>query len=144
MALSAVCDTGASKLLISNSLATDLWSDDYMKNLQAAPAFQLIDVNSNFLKVQGITNCEFYMGSSSFKHNFIIFESLKNEILIGNNFFLAHKIAIYPSIGLLYESSNLFNVEILPQQTFEVLITDDISLLPHTNRVVSFKVNMTN
>ena len=64
VALSAVCDTGASKSLISNSLAKDLWSDDYMKNLQAAPAFQLIDVNSNFLKVQGITNCEFYMGSS--------------------------------------------------------------------------------
>ena len=82
------------------------------------------------------------MGSSSFKHNFIIFESLKNEILIGNDFFLAHKIAIYPSIGLLYESSNIFKVDILPQQTFEVLITDDISLLPHTHRVVSFKVNM--
>ena len=78
VALSAVCDTGASKSLISNNLATDLWSDDYMKNLQAAPAFQLIDVNSNFLKVQGITNCEFYMGSASFTHNFIIFESLKN------------------------------------------------------------------
>ena len=84
VALSAVCDTGASKSLISNSLAKDLWSDDYMKNLQAAPAFQLIDLNSNFLKVQGITNCEFYMGSLSFKHNFIIFESLKKEILIGN------------------------------------------------------------
>ena len=72
-----------------------------MKNLQAAPAFQLIDVNSNFLKVQGSTDCEFFMGSLKFQHNFIIFESLKNEILIGNNFFLAQKIAIYPSIGLL-------------------------------------------
>ena len=91
VALSAVCDTGASKSLISNSLAKDLWSDDYMTNLQAAPAFQLINVNSNFLKVQGSTDCEFFMGALSFKHNFIIFESLKNEILIGNDFFLAHK-----------------------------------------------------
>ena len=140
--ISSICDTGSSKSLISSGLAKALWEPDILDTLKAPPNYQLVDVNSNFLTVLGITEFDFYLGQFKFHHNFIVFQSEKNEILLGIDFLTINKIAIYPSTGLIFEDTDVFKVDILHQQSFEVLLKQEISLMPQTQQVATFVLNL--
>ena len=99
----AIIDSGASRSLVSTSMATKLWGSSY--SLKMTP-FQipLRDVNNQTLKTQGTIDAEILINGFSFPQNFIIYESDCNELLLGFNFIKSHGIAIYPNLGLIFES----------------------------------------
>ena len=107
----AIIDSGASRSLVSTSMATKLWGSNY--SLKMRP-FQipLCDVNNQTLKTKGTLDAEILINGFSFQQNFIIYESDCNELLLGFNFIKTHGIAIYPNLGLIFESQlKIYNIQ---------------------------------
>ena len=99
----AIIDSGASRSLVSTSMASKLWGSNYSLNMTP---FQipLRDVNNRQLKTMGTINAEISINGFSFTQNFIIYESACSELLLGFNFIKSNGIAIYPNLGLIFES----------------------------------------
>ena len=140
--ISGICDTGASKSLISSGLFLLLWTFEELNKLEAPPNYSLIDINSNSLKIQGIKEFDFSIGNNNFNYHFVVFESNKNELLLGFDFFKEHKIIVSPTRGLFFEEQQIRMVDMLQQHRFEVLLKTEISLMPNTQQVSSFVINL--
>ena len=107
----AIVDSGASRSLASTSMAQKLWGNSYLMKINP---FQipLRDVNNQTLNTKGTINAEISINGFSFQQNFIIYESSCNELLLGFNFIKTHGIAIYPNLGLIFESQlKIYNIQ---------------------------------
>ena len=99
----AIIDSGASRSLVSTSMASKLWGSNYSSNMTP---FQvpLRDVNNQTLKTLGTINAEISINGFSFTQDFIVYDSICSELLLGFNFIKSNGIAIYPNLGLIFES----------------------------------------
>ena len=85
--VSALCDSGASRSLISSHLYNALFSCNILQNSKIHHQIRLIDVNSNLLKIMGVKNLTFTINAIKFTHDFIVFKASRNQLLLGIDFF---------------------------------------------------------
>ena len=99
----AIVDSGATRSLISSDMATKLCGENYQ---QKTKPFQvpLLDVNNKIIHTNGILNIDIAINGHIFSQEFIIYQSDCTEILLGFNFIKEHKIAIFPNLGLVFET----------------------------------------
>ena len=101
--LCAIVDTGATRSLVSSNMAKKLCGENYQ---QKTKPFQvpLFDVNNKIINTYGILNIDIIINGHVFNQEFIVYQSDCVEILLGFNFMKEHKIAIFPNLGLVFES----------------------------------------
>ena len=140
--LVCVCDSGASRSLVSSTLAVSLWGQNILNQLNQDKNFRLKDVNDNFLDVLGYKSVTFLINKNSFCHDFIFYQSPNMELLLGNDFFKAQKIAIFPNTGLMFESEQILKIGNAQDAIFELFLTEEISLPPGTQQVCTVYIQI--
>ena len=109
--LCAIIDSGASRSLISTNMAVKLWGSSYSSKMKPFQ-ISLRDVNNKTLTTNGTLDVEISINGFNFQQNFIIYESICNELLLGFNFIKTHGIAIFPNLGLIFESQlKIYNIQ---------------------------------
>ena len=98
--ITAIVDSGASRSLLSTTLANKLWGKHWQDKLESCN-IKLHDVNNQLLPVLGCFEIKINIGSHCFNHNFIMYTSTSAELLIGFDFLKQHNIALYPNYGLV-------------------------------------------
>ena len=132
----AIVDSGASRSLASTSMAQKLWGNSYLMKINP---FQipLRDVNNQTLNTKGTINAEISINGFSFQQNFIIYESSCNELLLGFNFIKTHGIAIYPNLGLIFESQlKIYNIQEQICLQCSLKMCQDVTINGDTQQVV--------
>ena len=104
--ISALCDTGASRSLISSHLFNAIFSCNILPRSQINHNIKLVDVNNKLLQIMDSKDLTFTINAIKFTHNFIIFNSQRNQLLLGIDFFRKHNIVVHPNKGLAYESQD--------------------------------------
>ena len=140
--VSALCDSGASRSLISSHLYNALFSCNILQNSTIHHQIRLIDVNSNLLKIMGVKNLTFTINAINFTHDFIVFNASRNQLLLGIDFFRKHHIAIYPSKGLAYENNDIQNINSVTTPKYEVCLKNDVTLSKGCQQTATFFVRM--
>ena len=64
--ITAICDTGASRSVLSSALATNFWGKDYKNHLDLSSKFFLKDVNNRPLRVEVVICVDFHIGEYFF------------------------------------------------------------------------------
>ena len=105
MSISALCDTGASKSLISSHLYNTVFSCSLLKDSRISHNIKLVDVNNKMLDIIALKNIQFTINTLSFQHDFVVFQSMKDQFLLGLDFFRMHNLTIYPSANMTLSSS---------------------------------------
>ena len=140
--LSAIVDTGAVRSLISTTLSTLIWSDDWKGKITSDIRCRLHDVNNRPVQVLGALEKLFSINSSTFCHTFIIFESQTYELLLGFDFLKNNNIAICPNLGLIYEAQGIFRLGYDTNTSFDIIILDEVTLHAGAQQVVTIQVRL--
>ena len=140
--LSAIVDTGAVRSLLSTSLSTLLWGNDWQTKVSTDVHCRLHDVNNKPVKVLGTMNITFSINVSSFTHTFIIYESLAHELLLGFDFLKHNKIAVCPNLGLVLEAQGIFRLGYDPGTIFKIFLLEEVTLQAGAQQVVSIQVQL--
>ena len=142
MLISALCDTGASKSLISSHLYNTLFSCNILKDSQIIHNIKLVDVNNKLLDIISLKNIHFNINTISFQHDFIVFQSIKDQFLLGLDFFRMHNLSIYPNKGISYEENQIFNAQQLSLPKYAVYLQNDITLHKGAQQAATFLVQV--
>ena len=124
----AIVDSGASRCLISSSMAQKVWGHAYQNKISPFSA-KLHDVNNQIINTSGSLVENIRINQSNFTQEFIIYESNCAEILLGFNFLKHHQIAIFPNLGLVHES--LLKIYKINEQTnmkCTLSISEDVTI----------------
>ena len=140
--VSALCDSGASKSLLSSHLYNILFSCNILQDTRINHQIKLIDVNNKLLKIMAVKNISFAIGTIFFSQDFIIFDSPRNQLLLGIDFFRQNNIAIYPSKGLAYENDIINNVQSVILPKYEACLKNDITLMVGGQQTATFFIKM--
>ena len=140
--LVATVDTGASKSLLSSSIACLLWGENYMDNIDTSNTYYLTDVNGKYLTVQGSIKMQFSINEHLFEHTFLIFQSSSREILLGIDFLKQKSIAVYPNMGLTFEHQNIFRLGEEFDPLFPMILDNDLCLNSYQQAVVTVTIDI--
>ena len=136
--VTCICDTGASKSLMSDTLAIYLYGVEVLTSLHTNLNCCLKDVQNKEIPVLGSLMSTFQINDFTFNHKFIIFQTTTHEILLGYEFFKQNKIALLPNSGLAWEPSSINKIGLLDKDIIlPIYILHDISLQPACQQVVS-------
>ena len=136
--VSCIIDSGASRCLVSDTMAVALWGSDILQSLEQNVKICLKDINDQFIQVLGTCIIHFKINNSDFSHEFVFFRSTKKELLIGIDFLKTNKIAIHPNLGLFYEQDEKICKLGQPlDPIFPVFIKEDITLQPGDQQVIN-------
>lgn len=138
----AICDSGASRSLLSHTLAGLIWGDAYMNRLKVGPKYHLKDVNNKSLEVKGSLVIDFIINDTQFSHEFLIFESYSHELLLGIDFFRTNSIAIYPNYGLVLEHQKILKLDQEDEPIFPLCLSDDLTLVGQQQQVVTVSLSL--
>ena len=142
--LTAIIDSGASKSLISTSLADKIWGNNWNKNC-TNQCFHLHDVNNNPLITFGCLKVDMKIGNYQFKQEFVVYSSQSCEILIGFDFLKQHKIGIFPNLGLVFENSHgIFKLGLQDSPIFPLLVKEEFTLGANAQQLITVKLDITN
>ena len=142
MSISALCDTGASKSLISSHLYNTVFSCSLLKDSRISHNIKLVDVNNKMLDIIALKNIQFTINTLSFQHDFVVFQSMKDQFLLGLDFFRMHNLTIYPSKGIAFEDNQVLNAQQLSLPKYEVYLKNDITLHKGAQQVATFLVRV--
>ena len=140
--LIAICDCGASKTLLSSQLATLLWGEQILQTLVKQPHLTLKDINNKRLEILGKKSISFSLGTMEFQHEFIIYQSVQIELLLGNDFFKKFSLGIFPNIGIIPEHNNIFKLGNIEDSIFDLFLKDEICIQPGGQQVVTVYLNL--
>ena len=142
MLISALFDTGASKSLISSHLYNTLFSCNILKDAQITHNIKLVDVNNKLLDIISLKNIHFNINTISFQHDFIVFQSIKDQFLLGLDFFRMHNLSIYPNKGISYDRNQIFSAQQLSLPKYAVYLQNDITLHKGAQQTATFLVRV--
>ena len=142
MSVSALCDTGASKSLISSHLYNTLFSCNLLKDSRIIHNIKLVDVNNKMLDIISLKSIHFTINTISFQHDFIVFQSLRDQFLLGLDFFRMHNLSIYPCKGIAFENNQIYGAQELSLPKYAVYLKNDITLHRGAQQVATFLVQV--
>ena len=140
--ISALCDTGASRSLISSHLFNAIFSCNILPRSQINHNIKLVDVNNKLLQIMDSKDLTFTINAIKFTHNFIIFNSQRNQLLLGIDFFRKHNIVVHPNKGLAYESQDEQYISSVSLPKYDVYLKNDVTLLQGGQQVATFFLKM--
>ena len=114
--------------------------------LDQATILCMKDAQNQPIHILGQKTCTFKIGPLTFQHDLIFYEADQTEILVGFDILYKMNIALLPYIGLqcIPTDSTVHNVNrinhILPH--YQCQITEDITLCPKQQRVVTVKIDL--
>ena len=118
-------------------MATKLCGENYQQHTKP---FQvpLFDVNNKIINTNGILNIDIAINGHIFSQEFIVYQSDCAEILLGFNFIKEHKIAIFPNLGLVFESHmKICNIHEKLNLKCSLKILQDVTINGESQQVVS-------
>ena len=126
--ITAIVDSGASRSLLSSTLAHRLWGTACKDKLTSCN-IRLHDVNNHTLPVLGCFDININLGSHVFNHTFVIYTSNSVELLLGFDFLKANNIALYPNFGLiLAPPERIYKIGPADNVVFPLRLLSDITI----------------
>ena len=90
------------------------------------------------LVTNGILNLDIIINGCTFNQDFIVYQSDCTEILLGFNFIKTHGIAIYPNLGLIFESQlKIYNIHEKLNLKCSLKMSQDITINGDAQQIVS-------
>ena len=120
--LTALCDSGSSRTLLTSSLYQHIFPDSSLEKLHKTN-LQIFAANGCQLHIFGIILIEININKNTFSFPFVIFEKNTHDILIGYDFLFENNLVIVPKLGLI-----------------RMIHKDDIQKTHHTYSVMSQSV----
>ena len=100
----ALVDTGSTRCLMSCFMLKKIFQNKNIMSTLYNCDLCIRAANGTFLKILGQKIIEFTIKSENhiqkFLHNFIIFDSFSQEILLGMDFLYENNVVVFPHIGL--------------------------------------------
>ena len=132
----AIIDSGAAKSLLSSSVAQQIWGDNFQAQLTHDCNCQLKDVNYNIIATLGTKNVNFSINLHHFNFDFIIYQSLSNELLLGYDFLRSNNLGIFPNLGLI-KTDTLINNIISDDPLFILKTSENVDIYPGAQQLVN-------
>ena len=95
-------DTGASRVMMTTTMAEKLWGKQFNNQLQPYPSYRTVeDAQGQPVTVKGYIESNIEIGEHlKAKYPIIIYEATHSETLLGYSFLVDYNLAIYAGIGL--------------------------------------------
>ena len=94
-------DTGATRVMITSNMATQIWGKDFLKYLTKFPNRNVEDAQGNPVKVLGVKQAEIRLGKQlKVKYPMVVYQANHQEILLGYTFLLDQNLNIYTGKGI--------------------------------------------
>ena len=74
------------------------------------------------LDIISLKSIHFTINTISFQHDFIVFQSIRDQFLLGLDFFRMHNLSIYPNKGIAFENNQIYSAQELSLPKYAVYL----------------------
>ena len=139
-------DTGATRVMITSAMATQLWGNNYKNSLHPYPSHKKVeDAQGNQVSVEGFKQCKIQIGEHlNTKYPIVVYTATHKELLIGYSFLVDLDLAVYAGKGIGTQPKHMVKRLNFKEEPLECTALEDITIRPKEFKIVKVKLALPN